>query len=106
MGIETDQDSPLADAVRRAGGQSAFARLIGRSQSTVFDWLRFEKSLPPEHILKVERATGVSRHLLDPVIYPPVVTAGPLSSDAAIIDAGVRSSDFDRVAEMKRGGEA
>ncbi|MES2421478.1 MAG: YdaS family helix-turn-helix protein [Pseudomonadota bacterium] len=106
MGIETDQDSPLADAVRRAGGQSAFARLIGRSQSTVFDWLRFEKSLPPEHILTVERATGVSRHLLDPVIYPPVVTSGPLSSGAAMLGTDARSGDFDRDAKMKRGGQA
>ena len=70
MAIEHDSDTPLARAVRSAGSQSAFARLIGVSQPTVNDWLRLAKALPAEHVLAVEAATGISRHDLRPDIYP------------------------------------
>lgn len=70
MGIELDLDSPLAAAVRHQRTQSAFARLIGVSQSTVHEWLSAGKPLPAEHVLKVEAATGVSRHDLRPDLYP------------------------------------
>jgi DNA-binding transcriptional regulator YdaS (Cro superfamily) len=70
MAVEHDSDSALADAVRRAGSQSAFARLINRKQSTVFSWLSRNHPLPAELVLTVEHATGVSRHDLRPDIYP------------------------------------
>lgn len=60
----------LEAAVRIAGGQSAFARLCGKAQPTVWKWLQNGKRLPAEHVLTVEAATGVSRHLLRPDIYP------------------------------------
>ncbi|WP_242148887.1 transcriptional regulator [Sphingomonas sp. BAUL-RG-20F-R05-02] len=68
MSLEHDLESPLALAVRKAGSQSAFGRLLGKSQSTVREWLKRE--LPPEFVLKVEAQTGVSRHDLRPDIYP------------------------------------
>lgn len=70
MALEHLSDSSLARAVRAAGSQSAFGRMIGRSQSTVHDWLADEKPLPAEHVLTVEEATGISRHDLRPDIYP------------------------------------
>ncbi|MBB4152926.1 DNA-binding transcriptional regulator YdaS (Cro superfamily) [Sphingomonas jinjuensis] len=70
MGIETQLDSPLARAVRLAGSQSAFARLVGRSQATVYTWLSQGKLLPAELVLAVEAATGVSRNDLRPDLYP------------------------------------
>lgn len=76
MALEHQSDSPLARAVRALGSQSAFARRIGRSQSTVHDWLADEKPLPAEHVLAVEQATGISRHDLRPDIYPRPETAG------------------------------
>lgn len=60
----------LAGAVKAVGGQSAFARLCGKAQPTVWKWLQNGKRLPAEHVLIVEAATGVSRHLLRPDIYP------------------------------------
>ena len=60
----------LSDAVTRSGSQSAFARLCGVSQTAVWKWLQSGKRLPAEHVLTVERATGVSKHLLRPDIYP------------------------------------
>jgi DNA-binding transcriptional regulator YdaS (Cro superfamily) len=70
MGIEHRIESPLAQAVRKMGSQSAFARLISMSQTTVYEWLRDQRPLPAEHVLGVEAATGISRHDLRPDIYP------------------------------------
>lgn len=65
-----DMAHALRDAIRNAGSQSAFGRLIGKRQSTVHDWVRLGKPLPAEYVLRVEAATGVSRHALRPDIYP------------------------------------
>ena len=70
MALEHDSDSALAKAVRHAGSQSAFGRMIGKRQSVVNDWLREERPLPAELVLMVEKATGISRHELRPDIYP------------------------------------
>ena len=70
MALEHESDSALARAVRLAGSQSAFGRLIGKRQSTVHEWLK-ANALPPEHVLTVERETGISRHDLRPDVYGP-----------------------------------
>lgn len=70
MGIEANLDSPLAEAVRKVGSQSAFARLVGKGQSSVYMLLRDGKDLWAESVLTVEAATGVSKHRLRPDIYP------------------------------------
>lgn len=54
MAIEHDIDSALARAVRAAGSQSEFGRLIGRRQSTVSLWLKRNTPLPAEHIEAVQ----------------------------------------------------
>lgn len=46
------------------------ARLCGLTQPAVWKWVHAQKALPAEHVLKVEQATGVSRHDLRPDIYP------------------------------------
>lgn len=60
----------LLEAVRIAGSQQAFAELLGKSQPTVSRMINQSKQLPAEDVLRVEAATGVSRHLLRPDIYP------------------------------------
>lgn len=60
----------LSIAVEKAGGQSAFARMHGVSQPTVWAWLKQGKPLPAEYVLKTEAETGVSRHDLRPDLYP------------------------------------
>lgn len=70
MALQDDLDTPLASAVRLIGGQSATARLLSVDQSTVHEWLRSGRALPAEHVLTVEKATGISRHDLRPDIYP------------------------------------
>lgn len=70
MAIEHESDSALARAVRAAGSQSAFGRMIGRRQSTIAEWLKGAKPLPAEFVLAVEAGTGVSKHELRPDIFP------------------------------------
>lgn len=77
--------APSFDALKRAvmalGGQSAFARLIGVAQPTVWAWLDKSKPLPAEHVLKVEEATGISRHDLRPDLYPREAPSSPHGDD-------------------------
>lgn len=60
----------LVEAVQHLGGQAATARLLGITQPSVWAWLKNGKPLPGEHVLKVEGATGISRHDLRPDLYP------------------------------------
>jgi len=78
MAIEHESDTALAQAVRAAGSQSAFGRLVGKRQSTVREWLMTDR-LPAEHVLAIEAATGVPKERLRPDIYP--VDDLPTSSD-------------------------
>lgn len=63
-------DSALKRAVAKLGSQGAMARLCGVKQPSVWGWLHKMGQLPAEHVLKVEAATGISRHALRPDIYP------------------------------------
>lgn len=83
MALEHESDSGLAKAVRAAGSQSAFGRLIQTPQPTINGWLKRKAPLPAEHVLLVEESTGISRHDLRPDLYPrdesaPVPSAPPL----------------------------
>lgn len=60
----------LKEAITIAGGQSALARAIGVQQCHVWNWLNRNKKVPAQHVLNIEKATGVSRHDLRPDIYP------------------------------------
>lgn len=66
----TDQMKAIAEAVSRAGSQSALARKIGTTQATVWKWLNKGLPIKPELVLATEAATGVSRHRLRPDLYP------------------------------------
>lgn len=96
----------LKAAVARAGSQAAMGRLLGVSQPTVWKWLQSTKRLPAEHCLAVEMATGVSKHLLRPDIYPADVSSISLPVDDAYGSVGANAStvDFDRGAFLKKAG--
>jgi Uma2 family endonuclease/DNA-binding transcriptional regulator YdaS (Cro superfamily) len=56
-------------AVKLAGGQTALAAKIGRTQGHISKWLQRD-FIPPDAVLPIERATGISRHELRPDLYP------------------------------------
>ena len=70
MDAKQSPSAALHSSVMSAGSQSALARICGVTQAAVWKWLDGGKHLPAEHVLKVERHTGVSRHLLRPDLYP------------------------------------
>ncbi len=101
----------LTKAIELAGGQRAAARICEISQTAVWKWLQSAKRLPAEHVLRVEAATGISRHLLRPDIYPretPSLSAhvigeetpkcGPILSARALAQHGNRNGIFSKEA--------
>ncbi|WP_137681152.1 transcriptional regulator [Aurantiacibacter suaedae] len=85
----------LRKATEIAGSQTAFANICGVGQPAVWKWLQSAKRLPAEHVLKVEAATGVSRHDLRPDIYPPV------SPRFLGVDRAASRVSFNRLDEMQ-----
>lgn len=59
----------LQKAIDAAGGQTALAKAIKKTQGHVSKWLE-RAYIPAEAVLPIERATGVSRHELRPDLYP------------------------------------
>lgn len=57
-------------AVERAGSQAELARLCGVSATAVWKWVQSGKRVGHGYALVVEEATGVSRHVLRPDLYP------------------------------------
>lgn len=53
-------------AVEKCGSEAELARRIGVTGQAINQW----KVAPPLRVLDIERASGVSRHLLRPDLYP------------------------------------
>ena len=95
----------LREAVAKAGGQAATARICGVSQPAVWKWLQSGKRLPAEYVLAVEAVTGVSRHLLRPDIYPlslPAEGIDPGEECGGILPAQPVPVACDRVVKLQR----
>lgn len=58
-------DSGIKLAIEAAGGLRALARKLGMNHSTILKWTK----VPANHILEIERLTGVSREQLRPELY-------------------------------------
>jgi DNA-binding transcriptional regulator YdaS (Cro superfamily) len=85
--LATPEDA-FAAAVQRAGSQVAFARLVGKKQSTIS--LRLKKRQPAAHdeVITIERELGISRHVLRPDLHPPeFVVASARHRDASSLEA-------------------
>jgi DNA-binding transcriptional regulator YdaS (Cro superfamily) len=68
----------LKRAVAKAGNnQSRFAAAVGTSQQLVSYWLKKERPLPGEYVLKAEQAGLGSRHDLRPDLYPVELASTP-----------------------------
>lgn len=62
-------ENPATKAAQAAGGQSALARALGCTPQAVQRMCATGK-IPAERVLKIELASGVSRHELRPDLYP------------------------------------
>lgn len=58
-------------AIDLAGGQSALARLCGKKQQHVYNWLKRNKKIPSTEVIKVETALEgrLKRHEIRPDIF-------------------------------------
>ncbi len=70
MSCDLTPFAALQAALTTVKTQQALADICGVSQTAVWKWLQSSKRLPAEYVLRVEAATGVSRHDLRPDIYP------------------------------------
>lgn len=91
----------LETALERAGSQSELARICGLTQPSVWKWFQTTKRIPAEYVLRVEAATGVSRHHLRPDIYPVETHGVPPRFFA--VDRGTGRGIFNRRQVSKAG---
>jgi DNA-binding transcriptional regulator YdaS (Cro superfamily) len=101
----------LTQAVELAGSQAELARICCISSTAVWKWVQSGKRIPAEYVLCVEQATGVSRHLLRPDIYPletasfpasyvaePTLVCGPVLSTRVLPRHGKTPANLDNAA--------
>lgn len=87
----------LKKSVAKVGdNQSELARICGVSQNAVWKWIQSTKQLPAEHVIAVEKATGVSRHDLRPDIYPRPLNFPNQVSDMDCGEYGNRTPVLDK----------
>jgi hypothetical protein len=107
MGIEKHIDSPLAEAVRAMKGQSPFARLVGRNQSTIYDWLRLNRPIPAELCRTIWLKTDIPMARLRPDLFsgdPPSPSLGDGSvMEGAPVVLSDRGAEIDRSTPIPRG---
>lgn len=58
----------LSDYLKPHGNATRIAKAVGVTHSAVLQWARGR--VPAERVLRVEEATGISRHELRPDLYP------------------------------------
>jgi DNA-binding transcriptional regulator YdaS (Cro superfamily) len=64
----THMRTPLDTAIEKLGGPAVLAEILNITPQAVGQW----KGKPPaKRVLKIEEASGVSRHLLRPDIFGP-----------------------------------
>jgi DNA-binding transcriptional regulator YdaS (Cro superfamily) len=82
-------------AIAKAGSQAEIARIAEVSTTAVWKWVQSSKRVPAEFVLKIEAATGVSRHDLRPDIYPLEAHGREVMTDRHV---GTRFTGVDRFA--------
>lgn len=71
---QTRTDAGLAAVIGSVGKLADLSRPLGITVQTVSQWRR----VPVEHVLELERLTGVSRHRQRPDIFGPEPSRRPL----------------------------
>ncbi len=68
MGFMTPIEA-LRKAIETAGSQTALAEAVGTTQPRVSEWLNEAGQASAVFALRIEQATGVSRHDLRPDVF-------------------------------------
>jgi DNA-binding transcriptional regulator YdaS (Cro superfamily) len=71
---QTERTEALKLACKQAGGEAKLAEAIGKTRSHISTW-KFRGMIPAEMAIPIEAASGVSRHVLRPDLYPAVEAA-------------------------------
>jgi DNA-binding transcriptional regulator YdaS (Cro superfamily) len=66
-GYAPGMDKGLKRAIDAVGGKVALAKALGITHQALTGW----QQVPPLRVLAVEKATGISREVLRPDLYPP-----------------------------------
>jgi len=61
---------PWKRAIEIAGGQAALAGIIGVDRQWVWRYHNDDRPCPAHHVIKLEAATGITRHEWRADIYP------------------------------------
>lgn len=67
--IKQERRAALSAACDAVGGVAKLAELIGKTHAHVSTWKQ-RGMIPPEMAIPIERASGVSRQILRPDLYP------------------------------------
>lgn len=67
--IKLERRAALSEACEKVGGEAKLADLIGKTRSHISTW-KYRGFIPAEMALPIEAASGVSRHVLRPDLYP------------------------------------
>ena len=59
---------PIELAIQEAGSLAELARRLNVSQQRVYNWKK--RGIPGRMVIAIERATGIPRYKIDPVLYP------------------------------------
>lgn len=61
-------DSNVFDLIEKNISQAEIARQLGIKPMLVSNWKK--RGIPANRVLDLERISGISRHLIDPLLYP------------------------------------
>jgi DNA-binding transcriptional regulator YdaS (Cro superfamily) len=67
--VHSERRAALAKACEAVGGETRLAELIGKTRSHVTTW-KYRGMIPADQAIPIEKASGVSRHVLRPDLYP------------------------------------
>lgn len=84
----------FALAVERIGSQTAMAKLCEVTQGAVSKRIRGDQPIWPDKVLKVEAATGISRHELRPDLYPREEPPAHPSASGTLPSSNADGSSF------------
>lgn len=86
MGTDARPETPLMRIVRSLdpGGQSKYARIVGKHQSTISERLKGNGEILPGEVLAIAAATGIPKEELRPDLFgQPAGPAGVPATDGA-----------------------